>query len=45
LEKMQARNLSDLVRASMLIGLHREPEEDGPAGVAATADTDGPRSR
>ena len=45
MEKMQARNLSDLVRASMLIGLHREPDEDASAGPGATADTDGPRSR
>ena len=45
MEKMQARNLSDLVRASMLIGLHREPEEERPAGSGATAGTDGPRSR
>jgi len=45
MEKMQARNLSDLVRTSMLIDLKREPGEDRPAGSGTTADADSSRGR
>lgn len=45
MEKMQARNLSDLVRTSMLIDLNRDHGEGAPAGSAATADTDSSRGR
>jgi FixJ family two-component response regulator len=45
MEKMQARNLSDLVRTSMLIDLHREPGEGGPAGSEPAADADSSRDR
>jgi FixJ family two-component response regulator len=37
MEKMQARNLSDLVRTSMLIDLRREQGGGGPGGADATA--------
>jgi len=45
MEKMQARNLSDLVRTSLLIDLHRDHGEGAPAGSDATADSDASRSR
>src|SRR5215468_4936684 len=45
MEKMQARNLSDLVRANMLIDLHRERGESAPAGSEATTDPDISRGR
>jgi len=43
MEKMQARNLSDLVRTSMLIDLNRERDEGTPAGSGAAADAEGSR--
>jgi two-component system response regulator FixJ len=43
MEKMQARNLSDLVRTSMLIDRNREHGAGPPAEAEGTADTDGPR--
>src|SRR5262245_5547706 len=43
MEKMQARNLSDLVRTSMLIDLNRERDEGAPAGSGAAADAEGSR--
>ncbi len=42
MEKMQARNLSDLVRTSMLIDLNRE---DAPVGSEAVADAGSSRGR
>jgi len=45
MEKMQARNLSDLVRTSMLIDLHREHGEGAPAESEATTDADSSRGR
>jgi FixJ family two-component response regulator len=41
MEKMQARNLSDLVRTSMLIDRSREHGEVASAGADASADADG----
>jgi len=41
MEKMQARNLSDLVRTSMLIDLHREQSAGTPSTSAAGASEDG----
>jgi len=43
MEKMQARNLSDLVRTSMLIDLHRERDAGAAAGTVAAAGEVGSR--
>jgi two-component system response regulator FixJ len=40
MQKMQARNLSELVRTSMLIDLHRDPADGAPAGPSAAAEAD-----
>lgn len=40
MQKMQARNLPELVRTSMLIDLHRDPGAGAPAGPSAAAEAD-----